>query len=151
MYHCRFHKTDQENLYRQPQPNCKFARLRFIVITFLFEPNSFISFTNIFIQNIISQGLARIAVPLFFIISAFFLFQNFTISSYKNKLSKRVYTLLIPYLFWATLTVLIYFVLQSIPGVSKFFNAFTISFFTFPLILGSFICCVNPCFFTTNN
>lgn len=90
--------------------------------TFLFEPDSFFSFVNIFIQNIISQGLTRIAVPLFFIISGFLLFQNFNISSYKDKISKRVYTLLIPYLFWTTIAVLIYFLLQSTPGFSQFFN-----------------------------
>jgi surface polysaccharide O-acyltransferase-like enzyme len=90
--------------------------------TFLFEADSFFSFVNIFIQNIISEGLTRIAVPLFFIISSFLLFQNFNISSYKDKISKRVHTYLIPYFFWTTTVVLIYFILQSAPGFSQFFN-----------------------------
>ncbi len=90
--------------------------------TFNFREDSYFSFINIFIQNMISQGLSRIAVPIFFIISGFLFFQNFNISSYKDKLFKRVYTLLIPYLFWTSLGVLIYFILQSTPIISKFFT-----------------------------
>ncbi len=89
---------------------------------YFFESNTVISFTTIFIQNIFSQGLTRMAVPIFFLMSGFLLFQNFNLLTYKNKISKRIYTLLIPYFFWTTLTILIFFILQSIPGVSHFFN-----------------------------
>lgn len=91
-------------------------------VGYLFEPNTFFSFFNIFIQNIISQGLARIAVPIFFLLSGYLFFKNFNFLIYKDKIAKRVYTLLIPYLFWAALSVFIYFILQSIPGFSHFFK-----------------------------
>lgn len=91
-------------------------------MNYFLESNTFISFTNLFIQSIISLGLTHMAVPIFFLISGFLLFQNYSLSAYKGKISKRFYTLLIPYLFWTTLAVLIYFILQSVPGVSHYFS-----------------------------
>lgn len=47
--------------------------------------------------------ITRVAVPLFFMFSGFLFFyklDKFTISTYRNKLVKRVRTLLIPYIFW---------------------------------------------------
>ncbi len=44
-----------------------------------FESNTFISFSNLFIQNIISQGLTHMAVPIFFLISGFLLFQIYSL------------------------------------------------------------------------
>ena len=52
--------------------------------------------------HIITNELARIAVPLFFFISGFLFFyktDSFTLEKYKNKLKKRFRTLLIPYFF----------------------------------------------------
>lgn len=91
-------------------------------INYFFEPNTFISFSNIFMQNIISEGLTHMAVPIFFLISGYLLFQNFNISTYQGKILKRVHTLFIPYLFWTTLVILIYFILQLVPGISHYFN-----------------------------
>lgn len=51
----------------------------------------------------ISQNLATIAVPCFFLISGFLFFKNinnFTSQVYFNQLRKRAFTLLIPYLLW---------------------------------------------------
>ena len=54
----------------------------------------------------ISQVVARIAVPLFFVISGYYFFYNkhgeksFTKASYKQKLKKRIHTLIIPYIIW---------------------------------------------------
>jgi surface polysaccharide O-acyltransferase-like enzyme len=61
-------------------------------------------------------------------------FNNFSIKSYKQKVSKRFYTLFVPYVFWSFLTVLIYFILQSIPGVQHFFkNTFIANYTIFEL------------------
>lgn len=53
----------------------------------------------------VTNGLARIAVPFFFIFSGYYFFyrlpQNgFDFNTYRDKLSCRVHTLLIPYLIW---------------------------------------------------
>lgn len=53
-----------------------------------------------FIQFLLSENIARIAVPVFFFISGFFIAQNYdqSFGAYKNKIIKRIKSLLIPYL-----------------------------------------------------
>ena len=65
---------------------------------------------------LITQILARLAVPLFFIISGYYFFYNknsqeciFNKEIYILKLKKRIRTLLIPYLFWNFVVLCIYF------------------------------------------
>lgn len=74
-----------------------------------------------FIRNLISQGVARIAVPLFFLISGFLFFQNFhySITEYTKKLKSRVNTLLIPFLFWNIATLFLVALVQSIPAAQS--------------------------------
>ncbi len=107
-----------------------------------FQPENTLSTINIFLQYFISQGVARIAVPLFFVMSGFLFFNHFSMKTYKQKVIKRFYTLFIPYLFWSFLAVFIYFVLQSIPGVQHFFTNELIINRTFPELL--YITWVNP-------
>lgn len=62
-----------------------------------------------FCNNLFTGTLSRISVPLFFFISGYLFFyhlSNFSISIYKEKLKKRVHSLLIPYLFWNTVVLL---------------------------------------------
>ena len=77
-----------------------------------------------FVRILISQGLARIAVPLFFLMSGYFFFQGFTWSwqGYGLKLASRARTLLLPYLFWTILVVITRFLGQSIPAVKAYFS-----------------------------
>jgi len=79
---------------------------------------------NWFIQNFISNGLTRIAVPLFFIISGylFFIDQKYDFPNILLKIKKRIKTLMIPYLIWALLGLFLYFILQSIPQSKSFFT-----------------------------
>lgn len=56
-----------------------------------------------FLKLLISQTLAKVAVPVFFIISGYLFFANvkeWNLSVYKEKMFRRVKTLLIPYLIW---------------------------------------------------
>lgn len=64
---------------------------------------------NFFIQEFISQGITRIAVPLFFAISGYLFFLNLsgTWSEFKEKYRKRIKTLLLPYLFWSLWSLLV--------------------------------------------
>ncbi len=67
------------------------------------------------IEAFISQGVARAAVPLFFIISAFLFFHNIDPNkvSFKwfiQKYKKRFKSLVIPYLIWNTISYLIYLI-----------------------------------------
>ncbi len=82
-----------------------------------------------FIQEFISQGITRIAVPIFFTISGylFFLGLKGSLPEFKKKMKKRVKTLLFPYLLWSALGILLYLVLQSLPVVQNYFTRKLIS------------------------
>lgn len=77
----------------------------------------------LWIQQFVSGELTRIAVPLFFVISGYLFFQNFSmplIPFFQKKIQKRIYTLLIPYLFWSIFGIVSLYVIQQILPVSFF-------------------------------
>jgi surface polysaccharide O-acyltransferase-like enzyme len=109
--------------------------LLMVLVVFLHSYNLKIKFTlgtgliekgyNSFIQDLISQGITRIAVPFFFIISGylFFLsFKNGSLPEFFSKYKKRSKTLLLPYLLWSIYGILLYLVLQLIPFSKPFFT-----------------------------
>lgn len=56
-----------------------------------------------FLKLLVSQTLVKIAVPVFFIISGYLFFANvkeWNLTVYKEKMFRRIKTLLIPYLIW---------------------------------------------------
>ena len=83
----------------------------------------------VFIVNFISQALARIGVPLFFLISGFLFFyrSDFNKDVYKRKLRSRARTLLIPFILWNTIAVL-WQLKCFLPGFSSFFHPVEIRF-----------------------
>lgn len=107
-----------------------------------FQLENIFSIFNIFLQNLIVNGIARVAIPIFFIISGYLFFNQFSMKSYTQKVLKRFHTLFIPYLFWSFLTVFIYFVLQSIPEVQHFFKNTLIVNYTLPELFN--ITWINP-------
>lgn len=77
-----------------------------------------------YVSNLISQVLARVAVPLFFFISGFLFFykvETFDTPAYLAKLRKRFKTLLVPYLFWNLLFVGLSFLVNHLPYIKQFF------------------------------
>lgn len=83
-----------------------------------------INYMTEFIRIFISEGVARLAVPLFFLMSGYFFFLGFTWSwrGFGRKLATRAKTLLLPYLFWTVFGVGIRFLGQSIPAVKAYFG-----------------------------
>ncbi|RRJ94145.1 acyltransferase family protein [Flavobacterium macacae] len=78
---------------------------------------------NWFVQTIISFGITRIAVPLFFIISGYLFFFTFNGNAdFAIKIKKRFHTLVIPYLLWGFFGILFYYILQIIPQTEAFFT-----------------------------
>ncbi len=75
-----------------------------------------------FVRTLISQGIARLAVPLFFLMSGYFFFLDFTWAKLFSKLVGRAKTLLFPYLFWTSLVVVIRLLGQSISPVKAYFT-----------------------------
>ena len=59
---------------------------------------------NTLVQNIIGQGIVRIAVPMFFVISGYLFFYKFKPSTeaFISKYKKRFKSLFIPYFLWCT-------------------------------------------------
>ncbi|MDR7129959.1 hypothetical protein J2X69_002305 [Algoriphagus sp. 4150] len=84
---------------------------------------------NWFLQTAISDGVGKIASPLFFSISGFLFFYSIQDGSMKEffpKYIKRFNTLVLPYFLWSLYGILLYFALQS--------NSFSKPFFTNGLI-----------------
>ncbi|MGA2887988.1 MAG: acyltransferase [Terracidiphilus sp.] len=74
-----------------------------------------------FIRFFISQGIARMAVPLFFLISGYLFFLGgWSWEKYSSKLKRRIGTLLIPYLVWNLLTAAVFVAAESIPRTKAF-------------------------------
>lgn len=66
------------------------------------------------LRHVLTNELARIAVPLFFFISGFLFFyrMEFSFMVYRGKLKKRFRTLLVPYLFWNVVVFLLFLFTQ---------------------------------------
>jgi len=81
-------------------------------------------------QGFISDGVCRVAVPMFFAISGYLatnsINNNFSLDSYLKLLSKRVKSLLIPYFLVSALGIGLVVTLQLIPISKPFFNNFSI-------------------------
>jgi len=82
------------------------------------------SFISLFIRNLISQEIAGVAVPIFFLISSYLFFNSFDGSraNYLKKIKTRFHTLLIPFLFWNIATLLIIALGQHLPFTHTYFS-----------------------------
>ena len=70
-------------------------------------------------EDILSQCIARSAVPLFFLLSGIFAFRSK--KTYGQNLKTKLRTLLVPYLIWNTLWIVVFFVLQRVPVTAVYF------------------------------
>lgn len=76
-------------------------------------------------RSLVSDGVARTAVPIFYLIAGFLLFNGLDrkaldLATYREKLKSRARTLLVPYLFWNTFTLLAVVAACSLPGVRNY-------------------------------
>jgi surface polysaccharide O-acyltransferase-like enzyme len=96
-----------------------------LVVKFKEGTQSIIKFDiNSFLQTLISQGFARIAVPFFFMISGYLFFYNFN-PTYENffiKYKKRFFSLVVPYISWSIWGIALFYILQSMPISEPFFT-----------------------------
>ncbi len=72
---------------------------------------------NSIVQNFIGQGIVRIAVPTFFLISGYLFFYNFepSMEKWKYKFKSRFKSLFIPYVIWCTGWLIILFLVELVP------------------------------------
>lgn len=73
-------------------------------------------------MRIVSDDICNtLCVPMFFFISGYLFFRginSFPFGTYREKIGKRVRTLLVPYLFWNTVVLAVYFWVQTVfPGM----------------------------------
>ncbi|MEM9885602.1 MAG: acyltransferase [Bacteroidota bacterium] len=81
---------------------------------------------NYYVQNLISNGITKMSVALFFVISGYLFFFNLhqaDNSDFQKKISSRFRTIFIPYLLWSLWGILFFFLLQAIPFSRSFFNS----------------------------
>ena len=78
------------------------------------EPLDFTSFTEYFLAN----GIFRFRIPMLFIISGY-LFALHDQKPYKERVNKRLRTLLAPYLIWSAFGLLLTFVMELFPVTLK--------------------------------
>ena len=71
-----------------------------------------------------SEILARISVPLFYLIAGFLFFYGFkgTKKEFSRKIKSRFKTLVAPYFFWNIITLFIFAIAQSIPTTASYFS-----------------------------
>ena len=81
-----------------------------------FEEPVAITWFKTFVMGILGGA----AVPIFFVFAAYLQFAKQ--DDYKSLIKKRTKSLLIPYILWTLLTVLFYFIAQSIPQTASFFQ-----------------------------
>ena len=83
-----------------------------------------------FLERFFSDGICRIAVPLFFAISGYLACESIgrtlSISSYSKLLKKRVFSLMIPYLLVSAAGILLVIGLQLFPFSRPFFNNYSL-------------------------
>lgn len=99
----------------------------------VFQGNTFPVYDTV--SFLVSDVIARIAVPLFFFISGFLFFYRsggFSLLVYRHKLKRRIHSILIPYLFWNLLVVLFFFLAQTFissltSGVTKLIRDYSFS------------------------
>lgn len=96
-----------------------------------------------FIVNFISEVLARIAVPLFFVISGFLFFyrRDFSCEVYKGKLKSRYRSLFIPFIIWNIIAI-IWQMKCFLPIVSSFYRPVEIHL-SLARIFNTFFCNSN--------
>ena len=95
--------------------HCHFSTLTMGGLVYNYDLQDYPYYSNV--AFFISKLLCRVAVPAFFFFSGYLLYSNnieLTKNVYIDKLRKRFKTLFVPYIFWNTLVVAFYFILQTV-------------------------------------
>lgn len=76
----------------------------------------------VFYFESVATSLWGAAVPMFFMISGFLMFRNFTWDKLRSKYQTRFHTVLVPYFLWNTIYYLYYIVVTRIPLIQRIMN-----------------------------
>ena len=77
-----------------------------------------------FCELLVSEGVCRVAVPLFFLLSGCFILNRFTQKTawYFEKIKTRFRSLVIPFVLWSSLSFVLYFTFQNLPLTKDMFS-----------------------------
>lgn len=109
----------------------RFPLIVMIVLFHLYEPGAKVDDTSIVYYSLVkllgADGIAKIAVPTFFLISGYLFFHNVTnwnINTYWRKLKSRYKTLLRPYLLWNVMPIILIVFLNIVIATQNGFPVF---------------------------
>ena len=91
---------------------CRFPLI--VLVVMLHSGAAYSSVEGGGLAQFFSAYFTRIAVPLFFCISGYLFFYNFSLESYFVKIRKRIKNLLVPYFFWNIVFIAAFFVFQTL-------------------------------------
>lgn len=104
----------------------RFPLIVMVILFHLYPPEDIITspyrLYNIIVTFFSSYGIARLAVPTFFIISGYFFYyhlKEWNSKIYVIKLRKRLHTLLIPYLLWNGIPIILIIMVRLFIGMSS--------------------------------
>ena len=126
---------DKQSFQISEEDSKRITSLRFLLIVFVvfihanLTPDDALNYYHYdFIQpkwievfkNFICNTLGGAVVPLFFLFASYLQFSKN--DSYPTLLKKRSKSLLLPYILWTVITVILYFIAQSIPQTAPYFQ-----------------------------
>ncbi len=85
-------------------------------------PDGPMRLANYAVQTFFSDFIGGAAVPMFFIISAFLFFTNYTTALWPSKVKSRIGTLLVPYLIWSAFALALFSAACALPPVAERMN-----------------------------
>ena len=109
-----------ESAYRNKITYLSFCLAIFVVLchTYNLEVYNISSGVLYWVETYLS-GITDIAVPLFFVISGYLFFQNYTPKLLRKKWKSRLFSLIIPYCIWNSLPYFYFLFLSSIPKIKR--------------------------------
>lgn len=85
--------------------------------------NNGLSTIILYVEDIISQDLAHISVPLFFAISGYLFYRDVNIYSLWNKLKRRTKSLLLPFVLWNIIYFVLFYLITHIPSIQSLLSS----------------------------
>lgn len=93
--------------------------------------------STLWIEDIVSQNLAHIAVPLFFAISGYLYFRTLTFANLKEKLKRRVSSLCVPFIIWNAIYFLLFYIITHVPMIADTLNSTAVVEFDYKSLVGA--------------
>lgn len=92
-----------------------------------------------YFETCIWQFFSNLCVPMFFCISAFLLFRNIDTKNYKEKIKRRIKTLIIPYFIWNIIYYIFFHTISLLSKININIGNYSDSFSLYDLIQSIFL------------